>query len=306
MDTLKNYKSIGEELYYKSEQDMRNLREWYDSNESESDSVFCFAEDGKSKYSLKLRKVIDDKDCFDEGDFFRKYYSNYCECIYRWIRSKSASFDDVMEYNKLWWDQSKCSINVFTPYYTKDMIIKENPYNDFYKKLNQYVMCVSSQMYLKTELSPWHFPHFVFKRLEGVLFQTVQRPYVKIICKSKDAEKLCEIDDDNLLIGHITESENKWKFNSTYKKYCDPCDELWVTKRFFPSVYDVDNVTHVYYGTSNYAVDVDDYMIKCNMYHVDDYDDLAYVFVVYRHWDNNVDLDPMEYMFGRVIECLKN
>lgn len=305
MESLKSYKTIGQELYYRSEQDMINIREWYNNNENEPSGTFCFAEDGESDCSLELCNIIEGKDGFDEDDFFCHYYSNYCDCVYEWLDNESASFDDVMEYNKLWWNESKCSINVFTPYYTKEMIIKENPYSDFYKRLNQHTVTTNSQIYLKEELSTCH-PSFLkqrkIKELKGVLALTVQRPYMDMICSSKDAEKLCEIDDDNLLIGFGSARDNKWYFNSTFRRYCDVSEKLCVTKVIFPFVGKVENTTHVYYGSDD-ASGVYDYISSNKMGNLVDYDDLTTVFVVYRHWDNDVHLDPMEYMFRKVVGC---
>lgn len=305
MEFLKNCDDIGTELFHMVEKDMKNVKHWIDNEKSDGIIPFCFAYDGETKNSISLHCVFSLRDDLNDYEFFLQYCEYYWECVCDFFDDITLEYRDVYQYNKLWWELSKFSINIFTPFYTKEEILQDNPLKESYEKLNQYVITVDSQTYLKDKLSPCH-PTFLeqckLEELKDIPAQTIQRPYVEIICPISEAKKLCEIYDDNLLVGYVTISDNKWSFNSTFKKYCDVKKKLCVTKVYFPSIYEVECTTHVYYGNNDPSY-IHNNIYECTVGSLDDYDRLALVFIVYRHWNCDYHLDPTKYMFDRIINC---
>ena len=58
----------------------------------------------------------------------------------------------------------------------------------------------------------------------------------------------------------------------------------------------------MYYGNNDPSY-IHNNIYECTVGSLDDYDRLALVFIVYRHWNCDYHLDPTKYMFDRIINC---
>lgn len=214
-----------------------------------------------------------------------------------------------MEYNRLWWHKSKYSTHIFSPGYLREVILEENPYEKLYQEVNNYVITTGSQIYLIGEIEKFNiirWPPGNEEFYNGQLSQTLQRPYVEFICDNKQAERLCEIKDDNLYVGCLKYVSCKWIYNDVFNKYCDKseCDAsdyIAVTGEKFPSIGEIVYYTHIPHGYEEYECDTFERIGV-----VENAEELSYVFVVYRHWDCTCHPDPTEYMFRTIIDTVKD
>lgn len=265
--------NMGERIFYKIENNIKNTMEWYKINFNENwDKFYCH------------------------------YNANYCEYVIDFLKELKLSYHDIVEYNKFWWCKSELSGNIFTSGYTKNEIIKDNPYYELYKKINSCAITLNSQMHMEGELKIQENP---FGKDDNEVIdipsKIIQRPYIDILCTIDQAKIIMDIGGPHLYIGYVSLSDKKWELNYNFlEDYEYEGIYVGITKLYYPSIRKISGITHTYFGGDNNDHNCSDSCLDIFR----NKDIMANVSIVYKHWNCNNHDDPMKYMLGKIIESL--
>lgn len=277
--------NVGQALYYKIENDIKFIDDE------------CFPLVNEDNYS-------------SSDNFGDTYYDHYYQNIWDFVEYLNLTFDDVIEYNKLWWKKSGCSNNIFSCPFGKYGMFESNPYPELYQKLNSHVIVKDSQMHLKDEINTDHSRFLSVKDkievkcYDNLAIYNVQRPCVELTCTEEQAEKLIGINDGYLCVGYLSFTYKEWYFNETCAKYCIPTKAIPTSKILLPSIYQEISTEFVFDGKSENdenRIDERFYNSRSNILISKNLVDL---FVVYKDWDCTNHLDPTKYMFEKLVETL--
>ena len=273
--------TIGECLFYKIENEEKRNNEFYSN--------------------IALKNNLND-------NTIKSLCFSYYSYIDNWLEEMKLYPESAFKYNRLWWEKSEYSGNVFSDYQSRKQMVKDDSFEDLYKILSTLVIVIDSQLHTSSNLYMYpslFLPYHHKLNFSKIPSQRIKRPYIKMVCDVYNAKLIANIKDDCLCVAYITIDDEELYFNDTFKKYFDVNNPVSVSKIFSPSAHRNMKRTHV--SEIDISFDKDDmigYIYDSNIRFIDNNENLTLLFVIHREWSCDCNPKISKYMFETIIEKL--